>query len=89
MEPYAIVPFSSRLNRQIGKLLTEQSRSHLNTKRNWYAIVPSPCEQPICRFQKLERRWNGTIAFPCELGPSLTKCALLLLGFNIEGREDI
>ena len=36
-------------------------------KTNWYAIVPFPCEQPICPFQKLERRWNGTIVFPCEL----------------------
>ena len=27
-----------------------------------------PSEQPICPFQKFERRWNGTIVFPCELG---------------------
>ena len=41
--------------------------------KNWYAIVPFPCKQPICPFQKLEQRWNGTIALPCELGLKLTK----------------
>ena len=31
-----------------------------------YAIVPFPFEQPICSFQKLERRWNGKTVFPSE-----------------------
>ena len=45
---------------------TERLRSRLNTKQNWYTIVPFPYEQPICLFQKLERRWDGKIAFPSE-----------------------
>ena len=47
---------------------TERLHSRLNTKQNSYAILPFPCGQPICPFQKLELIWNGTIAFPCELG---------------------
>ena len=35
------------------------------------AIVPFPYEQSIFAFQKLERRWNGTIVFPCERGLSI------------------
>ena len=30
-------------------------------------IVMFSFELPICPFQKFERRWNGTIAFPCDL----------------------
>ena len=67
VERYAIVPFRSRLNRQMVNMSTERLRSRLNTKQNWYTIVPFPFEQPICSFQKLERRWNGTIAFPFKL----------------------
>ena len=47
---------------------TERLRSRVNRNKNRYAIVPFPCEQSIFAFQKLERRWNGTIAFPCERG---------------------
>ena len=52
---------------------TERLRSHVNRNKNRYAIVPFPCEQSLFAFQnlaceKLERRWNGTIAFPCERG---------------------
>ena len=47
---------------------TELLRSRVNRNKNRYAIVPFPCEQSIFAFQKLERRWNGTIAFPCERG---------------------
>ena len=71
VERYAIVPSRSRLHRQIENISTERLRSRLNTEQNWYAIVSFPHEQPICHFQKLGRRWNGTIAFPCELGLSL------------------
>ena len=66
-EQYAIVPFRYRLNRRMEKMSTERLPSLLITKRNWYTIVPFLCEQPICPCQKLERRWNGMIAFPCEL----------------------
>ena len=45
---------------------TERLRSRVNRNKNRYAIVPFPCEQSIFAFQKVERRWNGTIAFPCE-----------------------
>ena len=72
MERYAIVPFRSRLNRQMANKSTERLCSHLNTKQNWYAILPFPSEQPICPFQKLERRRNGTITLPCELGHNCT-----------------
>ena len=68
VERYAIVPFRSRLNRQTENMSTERLRLCLNTKENWYAIVPFPCEHPICPFQKLERRRNGTIVFSRELG---------------------
>ena len=53
---------------------TERLRSHVNRNKNRYAIVPFPCEQSIFAFQKLERRWNGTIAFPCERGLNQTIC---------------
>ena len=45
---------------------TERLRSRVNRNKNRHAIVPFPCEQSLFAFQKLERRWNGTIAFPCE-----------------------
>ena len=45
---------------------TERLRSRVNRNKNRYAIVPFPCEQSIFAFQKLGRRWNGTIAFPRE-----------------------
>ena len=67
MERDPTVPFRVRLKRQMENMSTERLRSRLNTKQNWYAIVPFPCEQPICPLQKLERRWDGTTAFPCEL----------------------
>ena len=73
VERYSVVQFCYRLNRQIE---TCQRRDCLNTKQNWYAIVPLPSEQPICPFQKLERRWNGTIELPCKLGLKDTKCLI-------------
>ena len=63
---YTIIPFRSRLNRQIENMSMERLCSLLNIKQKWYAIVPFPCEQPTCPSQKLERRWKRTIAFPCE-----------------------
>ena len=84
MERYAIVLFRSNLKRQMESMSPERLRSRLKTKQNWYAIVPFPCEQPICPFQKLERRWNGRIAFPCELDCHLRfqsqSCQLFLWG---------
>ena len=71
VERYSIIPFRSRLHRQMENMSTERLRSRLNAKQNWYAIFPFLCEQPICPFQKLERRWDRTIAFPCELGQNL------------------
>ena len=68
VELYAIAPFRSRLNRHMENMSMEQLGSHLSTKQNWYAIVLFPWEQPICTFQKLERRWNGTNVFLCEVG---------------------
>ena len=35
--------------------------------------VPLPSEQPICSLQKLERRWNRTLTFQCELGLNFMK----------------
>ena len=64
VEQCAIIPFRSRLNRQIENMSMERLRSRLNTKQNWYSIVLFLCEQSICPFQKLERRWIGTITFP-------------------------
>ena len=49
----------------------------MNRSKNRYAIVPFPCERSIFAFQKLERRWNGTIAFPCEQGLRLAKAETL------------
>ena len=66
VERYAILPFRSRLNGQMENMSTEGLRSRPNTKQNCKAILPFPCEQPICSLQKLERRWIGTIAFVCE-----------------------
>ena len=60
------VPFPSE--QASGNVSTERLRSQLNKKQNWYAIVPFSYEQFKCPFQKLERRWNVTIAFLCELG---------------------
>ena len=37
-------------------------------KKNRYAFVPLPYEQYTIPFKKLEQKWNGTIAFPCERG---------------------
>ena len=54
-------------NRQLEKMSAKRLRSCLNTKHNWYASILFLCEQPICPFQKLEQRLNGTIAVPCEL----------------------
>ena len=71
VERYAIVLFRFSLNRQIENRSTERFRFRLNVKQNWYAIVQFPCKQPICPFQKFERRWSGTIPFPCELGLKL------------------
>ena len=68
VERYAVITLLSEQENR--KHVTERLRSRLNTKQNWYAIVPFPCEQPTCPFQKMERRWNGTIAFPCKLGRS-------------------
>ena len=66
VERHAILPFRSRLNGQMENMSTEGLRSRPNTKQNCKAILPFPCEQPICSLQKLERRWIGTIAFVCE-----------------------
>ena len=49
----------------------------MNRSKNRYAIVPFPCERSIFAFQKLERRWNGTIAFPCERGLTKHQCDLV------------
>ena len=66
----------------------------MNRNKNRCAIVPFPCEQSIFAFQKLERRWNGTIAFPCERGlsyqkpkpPSQLRCEVaLFLEHSIHG----
>ena len=54
------------------KMSTERLRSRLNTRQNWYAIVPFPCEQSSYPLEEVERRWDGTIAFPCELGLNYT-----------------
>ena len=45
---------------------TERLCSRMSAKQCWYEIAPFPLEQPICSFQKLKRRWHGTIVFPCE-----------------------
>ena len=60
--------FRYRLNRQMEIMSAERLRSRLHTKQNWYAIVRFQSEQHICPFQTLEGKWNGTNAFPCELG---------------------
>ena len=65
--------FRSRLNRPMESMSTERLRSRLTTKQNWNAIVLFPCEQPICLFQKFERRRDGTIAFPCKIGLNLLR----------------
>ena len=68
MERYTIVSFRSRLNRQMENMAMERLRSLLSAKQIDTQSFRSPCEQPICPFQKLERRWNGTTAFSYELG---------------------
>ena len=50
---------------------TERLRSRVNRNKKRYTVVPFPSEQSIFAFQKLERRWNGAIAFPCERGRSV------------------
>ena len=68
MEQYTIVPFRSRLNRQMVNMSTKRLHSRLNTKQNWYAFVPFPCKQSNFLYQNLEQRWNRTISTPCEPG---------------------
>ena len=62
--------FRYRLSRQMVNMSTERLVSRLNTKQNWYTIVPFPGKQSNFPFRNLEQRWNRTISIPCEPGLS-------------------